>query len=900
MSRRTHLFLCLAAIAWVLGSLGSASATVEGRDPYIVVFKDGVGAPAALAHSQAEQLGGKLGFVYRYVLEGYSAELPPAAVAALERNPLVDYVSPDAPVWIVENEVGFETEDNEGLELLEGTVPTGISRTFATSNKALDIDGEDDTRPNVDVAVIDTGIDQSQKDLNVVGRTDCTVKAETCVENSGTDENSHGTHVAGTIGALDNGFGVVGMASGARLWSVKVLDAGGHGTFSQLIAGVEWVTAHASEIEVANMSIGGNSTSSAVIGAITKSIEKGVVYAVAAGNGNTEVSTSPANTKPAITVSAIADYDGKAGGKSTYTCKNYGPDDQRASFSNYGSLVDITAPGTCILSTRPEGNYGLKSGTSMAAPHVAGAAALLAAKSNPNSLKDVEAITATLRETGNLNWIDTSGDGITEPLLDVSNESVYALISAPVAVTGAVTYAGMGAATETLLTGTVNPKGDATTYQFEYVETAKYKPEAPNPYAEGSVAPLSPTSLGGTVDKDYEVKAALTGLKASTTYHYRIVAENSKGVSRGSDQSFTSLPACKGSEGKCEWSLQSVPNPELSSRSRLEDVSCPSSTMCMAVGNDLSAGKGVIEVWNGSKWTIVSSSAAELQAVFCFTANSCIALTKNEAKRLALFTFGGAWFTEVKSLPTPEGATEVRVKDVSCTAESACTVVGRYYAGSYKPYVTRWNGSTWSLQSGPNPSEGNASEAMLSVSCASSSFCMATGKAGSKPYVARWNGSEWSLLSAPNPAGGSGGALASVSCPTTAACVAVGSYSSSTTKALTEHWDGSSWSVVSNPSPGKEGYGWLRGVSCRSATSCMAVGSFLAPSFFFPTEEALVAESWNGSSWTLESAPAVEGKPFASFNAISCTSPVACTAVGAARPKYSEENGMVNLAERWG
>jgi subtilisin family serine protease len=896
MSRRIRLFLCLVLLAGVFSAFDGASPAAEDRDPYIVVFRDDVEAPAALARSQAERFDGKLGFVYRHAIKGYSVEFSPAAVATLERDPRVDYVSLDTPVWTAE--VGYETEDNEGLELLTGTIPTGIERTFAASNEALDIDGVDDARANVDVAVIDTGIDQSHPDLNVFKRTDCTAEAASCSDGSGTDEDSHGTHVAGTIGAIDNGFGVVGMASGARLWSVRVLKTTGSSNVSRLIAGVEWVTAHANEIEVANVSVSAEKNSPPLDEAITSSIEKGVVYVTAAGNTNTEVAKSPADAPPAITVSAITDYDGLPGGKSAYTCKNYGSDDRKAVSSNYGPQIDITAPGTCTLSTRHEKNYGLKTGTSTAAPHVAGAAALLAAKNNPNSTKDVESIIATLRETGNLNWIDTSKDEITEPLLDVSDESLYSLVAAPVATTGPMTLVGMGASTETVLTGTVNPKGIATTYQFEYVEASKYNPEAANPYAEGATAPLSPASVGGTFDQDYEVKAALTGLKASTTYHYRVVAENSKGVSKGKDQSFTGLSTCKGAEGKCQWSLQSVPNVESSTKSRLEDVSCASATRCVAVGNNLSGGKGVIEVWNGSKWTIVSSSVVELKSVSCPLTWLCYAVAKNEAKALSIYEAGGAWFTGVNSLPTPEGATEVRAKDISCTAETVCTAVGHYYAGSYKPYVARLSGSTWSLQSGPSPSEGNASEAMLSVSCASSSFCMATGKAGSKPYAARWNGSEWSLLSAPNPAGGSAGTLLSVSCPTTSACVAVGSYNT-TSKPLTEHWDGSNWSVVSNPSLGKEGQGRLRGVSCLSATSCMAVGSFLTPNALLPTEEALVAESWNGSSWTRESTPAVEGKPFASFNAISCTSPVACTAVGSARPKYAEETGMVNLAERW-
>jgi subtilisin family serine protease len=900
ISRRTHLYcLCLVFLGAFMGVLSSASAAGEERNSYIVVFEEGVPAPGSLAQSQAEQYGGELGFVYRYAIEGYSVKLPEAAVVALERNPQVDYVSPDGPVQIVE-EAELETEDHEGPELLEATIPTGIKRTFAASNKAIDIDGQDDLRSNVDVAVLDTGIDQTQPDLNVVSRTNCTLSSEGCVANSGTDGNSHGTHVAGTVAALDNGFGVVGMAPGARLWAVKVLSDSGSGSFSQVIAGVDWVTAHAAEIEVANMSIGSSASLPALNTAITKSIEAGVVYAVAAGNSNALIQTSPANTKPAITVSALADYDGLPGGKAPPTCVNGGLDDQRASFSNYGEMVDMVAPGVCILSTKPGSSYGLKSGTSMASPHVAGAAALLAAKSNPNSTKDVETIIATLKSTGNYNWVDTSGDGIKEPLLDVSNESTYSLVSAPIAITEPVSYVGVGASTETFLTATVNPKGLATTYQFEYVEDAKFKVGAENPYAEGAKLPLSPATLAGTVDKPYEVKAGIGGLKASTTYHYRIVAENSKGVSKGSDRSFTSLPPCTGSGGQCQWSLQSAANPQPEDEHELEDVSCPSSTLCMAVGNDHYRDKGFFETWNGSEWKIVSSPVGELKAISCPTATSCLAIAKGESKawQLKPFEITGGWSAEAKSLPTPEGATEVRLNDVSCTSASACTVVGRYYAGGYKPYVARWNGSAWSLQSAPGPTEGTASEAMLSVSCASSSFCMAVGRVAGKPFAERWNGSEWSILAAPNPVGAAGANLAGVSCPTTSACMAVGFQEiSGTRKTLTERWNGSGWSVLSSPNPAKEGWPELRSVSCLSASSCIAVGS-LAPSSLSATEQTTLAESWNGTSWTLQSSPNPEGKSFSSLAAVSCSSTVACTAVGKARPGLSETD-MVTLAERW-
>ena len=168
--------------------------------------------------------------------------------------------------------------------------------TFAAANKALDIDEQDDLRVNVDVAVIDTGIDQTHPDLNVVARANCMLGGETCTNNSGTDGNSHGTHVAGTIGAIDNSYGVVGTAPGARLWAVKVLNDSGGGTFSTAAAGVDWVTAHASEIEVANMSLGGSATTVVLREAVEASIKAGVVYVVAAGNSATTPNSSPPQT----------------------------------------------------------------------------------------------------------------------------------------------------------------------------------------------------------------------------------------------------------------------------------------------------------------------------------------------------------------------------------------------------------------------------------------------------------------------------------------------------------------------------------------------------------------------------------------------------------------------------
>ncbi len=365
--------------------------------------------------------------------------MSPQAAAALARNPRVAYIETNDTVTIAQSTTGQST-------------PTGITRIL-TDTTAVDIDSNDDYRVDVDVAVIDTGVDFEHPDLNVAGGVTCSqpnkgprrLRTASCSP-GGDDDHYHGTHVAGTIGALDNNFGVVGVAPGARIWAVKVLDSNGSGSEAMVVAGIDWVTGMAGTIEVANMSLGGSGDSRAEYDAIQGAVNAGVAFAVAAGNNGADADGySPARFDNVLTVSALADFDGQAGGSAdpagtSGTYCRVDQDDTLADFSNWGSAVDLAAPGVCIESTYPieRGSYGTISGTSMASPHAAGALALLASNTLPaRDAAAVDALYVTVIGAGNDGWTDESGDGTTEPLLDVSNVDIFAPTLIPTVSTDA-------------------------------------------------------------------------------------------------------------------------------------------------------------------------------------------------------------------------------------------------------------------------------------------------------------------------------------------------------------------------------------------------------------------------------------------------------------------------------
>ncbi|HXG40190.1 MAG TPA: S8 family serine peptidase, partial [Candidatus Limnocylindrales bacterium] len=274
----------------------------------------------------------------------------------------------------------------------------------------------------------------SHPDLHVAGGYDCSSSDRTRWQ----DRHGHGTHVAGTIGALDDGQGVVGVAPGVRLWAVKILNEEGFGYLSWYVCGLDWIAAQVDPadpsrplFEAVNMSVAkagrddrncGYSNDDILHQAICRVVARGITVVAAAANDAADAAYRvPAAYNEVITVSALADTDGRPGGlggRACYSWGTYDVDDTFADFSNYGADVDLIAPGKCIWSTLPGGRYGNLSGTSMATPHVTGAVALYKATRPAARPADVR---RALQYLGTLDWrTSTDPDGVPDRLLDVS------------------------------------------------------------------------------------------------------------------------------------------------------------------------------------------------------------------------------------------------------------------------------------------------------------------------------------------------------------------------------------------------------------------------------------------------------------------------------------------------
>lgn len=356
----------------------------QGTDRYIVMFKPGTANVDAAIDAMTKGQGVTVRHRYYSAIQGFAGSIPASALEGIRRNPLVALVTPDQ----VAKATGTQTltASQWGLDRIDTR-----TRTYDNLyNYTADGTG-------VDAYILDTGINTAHPEFE--GRASFHANYTT---SGNSDVQGHGTHVAGTVGGA-----TVGVAKKVNLFAVKVLDDGGSGYYSWIIAGVDEVTRlkklTPSRSIVANMSLGGPSDGS-LNTAVNNSVAAGVVWAVAAGNENTDACTkSPAAAASALTVGATTSLDA------------------RSSFSNFGTCVDVFAPGSSIYSSTTSLGYASWSGTSMASPHVAGAAALYLSANPGASASAVN------------NWVTSN------------------------ATTGLVTSAGTGSPNRLLYTGSLDP-----------------------------------------------------------------------------------------------------------------------------------------------------------------------------------------------------------------------------------------------------------------------------------------------------------------------------------------------------------------------------------------------------------------------------------------------------------
>ncbi|WP_354241880.1 S8 family serine peptidase [Arthrobacter sp. UYEF20] len=373
----------------------------EAAESYIVVLKDSVPDAAAVAAAQESKFGFAGARVYSYAVNGYAGTMTASEAQAVAAEPDVEFVS-----------LGRHFDKPRDPEPPNTQVaPFWWLRMGGNVDKARDHAVGDDGRNgsvDVNVAVIDSGIDGTHPDLNVRGGIDCSsgtpVKVVTPIDVMG-----HGTAVAGVIGARNNNIGIIGTAPGTPLWSVRVVNDAHEITEESLICAIDWVTSTrkdknpSNDIEVANISIGGPGSDTPNCGrgtdpmhyAICRSVKAGVAYAVAAGNESADIAgTVPAAYQEVLTATAIADFDGRPGGLAAPVCGTekwaaIGQlDDHPAVFSNFATHSQdkrhtVAAPGVCMLSTAPLATtpgYSVNAGTSFASPAVAGSVALCISK----------------------------------------------------------------------------------------------------------------------------------------------------------------------------------------------------------------------------------------------------------------------------------------------------------------------------------------------------------------------------------------------------------------------------------------------------------------------------------------------------------------------------------------
>jgi hypothetical protein len=437
------------------------------------------------------------------------------------------------------------------------------------------------------------------------------------------------------------------------------------------------------------------------------------------------------------------------------------------------------------------------------------------------------------------------------------------------AAAAATGFATKVAGTEATVSGIVNPNGLATKYYVEYGTTKSVGSKT----AEVSV---------GSGTSNLEESKAITGLKGSTKYYFRLVATNSNGTTDGLNEVFTTTSASKPyvetkpatSVGAKEATLNGIVNPE-----------GQETKYYFEYGQTTAYGTKTAEASAGSGTSNVEESKAitglEPEKIYDFRIVATNGTGTSYGSNQSVAT---GW--AVQPTPNPTGATNSFFWGVSCPSSGECIAVGTSKTPETGTLAERWNGTEWSLQSTPN--QGSSINELRGVSCSSSSECTAVGVywSGSVRYALaeRWNGTEWKIQLPPSPTGAKSSGFYAVACTSSTACTAVGTYENSAGYLMTlaEAWNGTEWTIQETKNP-YEGQTYLEGVSCTSSSWCTAVGSSYG---------APLAEHWNGTAWAIQETPKVGEDTY--LRSMSCSSSTACTAFG-----ESTQPTKVIAAERW-
>ena len=692
------------------------------------------------------------------------------------------------------------------------------------------------TGSNVKVGIVDQGNVFAHPDLNVAATLDAVSVPAV-----------HATHVAGLACAKANNGGLVGMAWGCPIVTAAV---GGQITTTAVLAAMHQV-ATTPGVRVANASLGTfikggkcadaaqvqaiqleNQSDAAIFRQLFESVGRNIVWTFAAGN----------NCAPGVASAFAANSDLP----NVIAVAATNSDGTLAEFSDYGPGVSVAAPGgvyvpsgpiaktvcgtgsptilqsgrcgllsttvgACTIGYCPE--YGEDEGTSMAAPIVAGIAALVY---GGNLSLNADQVGTCIKATAGTGGVGSthSPDGIPEgwtPLVPYSGPAT------PIVNAAAAVECGIGG----------------------------------GPSAGTGGGSTSTSGAGGP-------------------------SSTGSGGSGG-----TGIGTFAGS-----WSI-----PTTSSGVVPDAVACVTSNWCEGVGAQASPAEPGALQWNGSNWNSQSaapSSDGDFLSVSCSSSSFCVATgaTGNDGLDPLLEMWNGTSWT-TPSLPIPGSWYDIQIASVSCVSTTSCMAVGWHDPdegiGTGTGFAMQWNGADWTLDSAIPTPAGSGFSGLFGVSCQASSSCIAVGLYAAGlgdrllPLVVSWNGSTWSFDDAPDPSNGQGAQFSSVSC-TPSSCMAVGDYYNGTNGVpMADWWNGTTWASVPPPAPSGAYESNLDSGSCVSSTACMAVGYSYASS---SGPQSAIAYAWDGTAWTVETLPSgPNGDPY-SLDGISCASITSCLAVG--------------------